>query len=710
MATVAPSRPDEWVQATITVGEIARTRYSQSYDWQQLFALSQGLALTLARMNARTCASQTLRLYKAKASDQEAETTTPKRKTVRAMRDGRMGMKAAEYAEGAEPEEVLDHPAIRVLNRPNQWYTGRQMSEQAFVHRQIVGNSFWECVGAGEPVQLLPMIPWWVVVVPDPTDFIAGYFYDRSRAGGQYLPPSAVLHLKHSPSESDPFTGDGWFGNVRAEARMLATDAGFDIINAERGYQPPFAVQFDEPYNETKANQAMAFFKQYYAGWTKMTNPLLLWKGEYKPTQTTPKDLQSLEKIRQYRLAVALAAGVPESMLSLNDANLASASQGYSVQYLDATVRPMCNSEADQLTEMYLPKFGVMPGEMWFAYDDPCPANDEAKSVRMLAEVGQKVRTRNEYREEFSMEPIEGGDEFEKPVDPLAALRGGAGANPMDAPEDPEMEDPEDDPPEDEADTEAKYIHSPERFKAGWYGGHDHGEKAEFEQTDPGLERAIRAWYEREMLDAARTIANGGTAVQFDDAGLQAIFRQYLAGTLLSGAESGAAQVGLTTGVDGVNADIERFLSGYIPTLSAEIRNTTQERVVEIGQAVRASLLSTPNGSIEDVMREITRLVPEEAGYMAERIARTETALASSRGAMLAWERGNVEKKEWLLAPGGCPMCSALVAQRPVVGVSETFAKAGEVYGGSTVSRDSYGPPLHPNCRCALLPVIEGIE
>ena len=79
----------------------------------------------------------------------------------------------------------------------------------------------------------------------------------------------------------------------------------------------------------------------------------------------------------------------------------------------------------------------------------------------------------------------------------------------------------------------------------------------------------------------------------------------------------------------------------------------------------------------------------------AESIARTETAIADVEGNVMAYEdTGLVGGKEWLTAPGCCPACAEL--------------------DGKIVPLDGYfvpgsyrkNVPLHPGCRCDLLPVL----
>lgn len=78
----------------------------------------------------------------------------------------------------------------------------------------------------------------------------------------------------------------------------------------------------------------------------------------------------------------------------------------------------------------------------------------------------------------------------------------------------------------------------------------------------------------------------------------------------------------------------------------------------------------------------------------AQTIARTETAKADVAGHVEGWKAtGQVEQKEWQVAEGCCDECQELDGQ--TVDIGEPFPDGG-----------GDGPPLHPNCRCNLLPVL----
>jgi len=103
--------------------------------------------------------------------------------------------------------------------------------------------------------------------------------------------------------------------------------------------------------------------------------------------------------------------------------------------------------------------------------------------------------------------------------------------------------------------------------------------------------------------------------------------------------------------------------------------------------------------------------------YRREMIARTETIRASNKGAEALYQQWGVEYKEWLTAfdERTCPWCAQMNGKRLVTG--GTWFQKGEQWnveveeGGETRIKgmvldyeDVKGPPLHPNCRCTLIP------
>tara|TARA_R100000734_G_scaffold18527_1_gene15593 strand:- start:2269 stop:3159 length:891 start_codon:yes stop_codon:yes gene_type:complete len=119
--------------------------------------------------------------------------------------------------------------------------------------------------------------------------------------------------------------------------------------------------------------------------------------------------------------------------------------------------------------------------------------------------------------------------------------------------------------------------------------------------------------------------------------------------------------------------------------------------------------------------REITQRVQDWAKrqgdqdrsvrWRAERIARTEASRALNQGQVVAWEDMGVTRMSWQVSPNPCEFCEAMK------GTGSQDIKAPFFTVGSTLKGSKGGtlaidyadvrtPPLHPNCRCTLRPII----
>lgn len=121
------------------------------------------------------------------------------------------------------------------------------------------------------------------------------------------------------------------------------------------------------------------------------------------------------------------------------------------------------------------------------------------------------------------------------------------------------------------------------------------------------------------------------------------------------------------------------------------------------------------NGESLSKLKKRVEVVYQKArGYRALRIARTETLKASNDATNQAYEQtGYVKEKKWYANPGHCPECAAFDGKS--ITLKSSFLAQGESYtytdenGEEQTKENSYdsvdNPPLHPSCRCTIIPV-----
>jgi len=117
-------------------------------------------------------------------------------------------------------------------------------------------------------------------------------------------------------------------------------------------------------------------------------------------------------------------------------------------------------------------------------------------------------------------------------------------------------------------------------------------------------------------------------------------------------------------------------------TLAKSINKTTLE-------ALRNELaLGFEAGeSIQQLTKRIEGYFTDKAKIRAEMVSRTETIAASNEGALHRYEIEGVGKSEFYPSPDACEECT------PLAGEYSTNEMHGLI-------------PVHPNCRCVVLPVV----
>jgi len=202
--------------------------------------------------------------------------------------------------------------------------------------------------------------------------------------------------------------------------------------------------------------------------------------------------------------------------------------------------------------------------------------------------------------------------------------------------------------------------------KAAGGGGHDESDEAFERATDWG-DKPWQDWSDdvRPSLQDVSRDSAGQALAQVTEANISAALKQ---------AHARAAEWADERGAE----------------LVTEVEETTRE-------AIREAIVKGINEG--KTMDEVADSLVESLAFSesrAETIARTETAFADVQGSVIGWqESGVVAEKEWSVSQDEvCPDCMEMNGKR--VPIDDDFEEG--------------DPPLHPNCRCDVLPVVKSDE
>lgn len=164
---------------------------------------------------------------------------------------------------------------------------------------------------------------------------------------------------------------------------------------------------------------------------------------------------------------------------------------------------------------------------------------------------------------------------------------------------------------------------------------------------------------------------------------------------LLAQAKASGQEAYLATGLRGTyNPDeYRKVIRENIDKFTASMIETDKEKLTSIiSNGISAGY------SIPEIRGQIQNDFESYSKTQASRITRTEVLRASNQASIDAYQQsGVVEAKQWLTA-GATDECSQYEGQ--IVTLNDGF------YGETNEFADG-DPPLHPNCRCVVLPVVE---
>lgn len=105
--------------------------------------------------------------------------------------------------------------------------------------------------------------------------------------------------------------------------------------------------------------------------------------------------------------------------------------------------------------------------------------------------------------------------------------------------------------------------------------------------------------------------------------------------------------------------------------------------------------------SVPELRNEIMNTFSDYSKTQADRVARTELLYTSNQAQLEVYQQsGFVNQIEWVLDGNPCPECEDAASNSPQDIEGGAFAEASDWFSGDC-------PPLHPNCECTIVPVID---
>lgn len=262
---------------------------------------------------------------------------------------------ARRSAEGAV--EVVDHPFERLLQKPNPLLSRFELIEHTVGHLEIHGNAYWFLAGepGGHPLELWPLRPDRVSVVPDARRGVRGYVYE---VDGRQVPLDAaeVVHFRRWHPSND------YYGLSALEAARLAVEADRAMAEWNRRYfgegmaVPAGIVAIRERVSDSDYERLQREWRLAYGGRERRTAFLRGASVEWHNVGLSQQDMDFLNARRFNREEIFQIFGIPVGMFSEN-ATEANALVGERV-FVERTLWPKLVRIAEKITTDLLPFYG----------------------------------------------------------------------------------------------------------------------------------------------------------------------------------------------------------------------------------------------------------------------------------------------------------------------------------------------------------------
>lgn len=673
--------------------------YYPDVSYKELVKRYSSWVYTCASKNAISCAQIPLRLYAAR----------PTRKTKALFPTRKVESKQLAYLakspstfnyvrKAEEIEEVVEHPFLDLLKSVNEFTNQFDLLELMFLFNELVGNAYWYIVrdtNLGVPSEIWPLMSQYVRIIVDKKTFVARYEYVITESEKHLVDIENMVHFKHiSPL-------DAYYGYGPLQAAVVAADLSTSMnlfetnLFANRA-RPDMALILPAEAGTPNEDEIKRIEKKWYQKFrgVRKTGKLAVLTGgaELKPISLTPKEMSFLQGRKATREEIAAIFGVPQSLITTESVNRANAETG-EYSYMKNTILPRTRRAEQKMNEKLLPMYDE---RLFCAFDNPVPEDKEHRLKEIETRLKAGMTSINEERQQDGMDEVDWGNE---PIMPMN-LRPLSTEQPTPQPFVPPekiAKAPRTLPP----------LNHPTNFV------NEPFVKAIKEYYERVADEVL-AGFDRDMLKAVKSPADDYMSAWFDmqkwNGELWGTCEPFVRYTMMSGGERALRQMTVDRLFDPINPAVTRALSehryGSVQSANATILKQLREKLA-IGMA--------EGESIPDLRRRVETVFEGLSAYGAERIARTETIWAWNEGARQGYKQsGLVEKLQWVSSGDqrSCDWCLDMDGR--IIGIESSFFDKGDSYEVNGRDLDfTYEkvdhPPIHCNCRCTIVPVLEGV-
>lgn len=595
-----------------------------------------------------------------------------------------------------------------LIKRPNPFMTEVGLWNMTQVYYRIAGNAYLEKIRnrAGQVVELWPLRPDHVKIVPSNETFISHYIYDIM--GVKYpIPREDIIHFKN-PNPLNQYFGMPF---LKAGLRATAVDnesTDFIKVMLQNNAIPGVVIKIPtkagekDPLNEALRNRLVNQFKQKFGGEKRGEPAIITNEMDIKPIGMNITDMAFPDLRGTSESRICMIYRVPPILIGakvgLDRSTFANYFEARKSFYLD-TISPEWRKFEDKLDMELVPEFEDESYNCKFDKSD-IPAFQEMRNEKMetvnSAIVAGYILV-NEARAEIDLDPTPNGNVF---------LRGLA-ISAIPADEKLQVIPPGQEPVKSKIKRKTNDF---DRLRVAL------GRVTFAERYADKFKDISKKEFKKQSKDVIKIIndsskAFSGQVAAEIIAGVKRVRRGWavslsggilpvMSDLMLKSAGFAVDELGLDIAVD--NARVLDFVNKYSFKFAEKVSDTSVQDVRDVilkGQ--------TEGQTIAEIKKGLLTKFDEWDKVRAESVARSEVIRSSNQGAKLAYQEAGITKVTWSAVGDACPYCLGL--HGTTIGINENFIDNGQSYLPEGAERPliaNYGavdtPPAHPQCRCAI--------
>jgi HK97 family phage portal protein len=609
-----------------------------------------------------------------------------------------------------EVREVTEHPALDLVNRPNEFMGGFELRMGTSVYEDLTGKGYWYAphTASNPPASIWLLPSQWVTPVYAKGG-IDHYLFGANKGDRKKIPPKDMIHFRFF----NPMNIlDGYAplqGAIYAQALGTAMDIYEAALNKNLGTIGN-VLSYKEKLTKEETKTLQIAVNQVFGG-VAQAGKTMVTGGDAKlsPIGASPREMAMLRGREYSRDQICNAFGVPLQFVKTDNVSRANL-EGAIFLYQAQTIAPRLRLIEDVLNYQLVPMFDkpmltdpnfTLSNKVFFAFDNVIPRDEEFELKEDTELVRSTISTPAEIRKRRNLEERPEADVLL--VDSGKTVLGSATSDP-------------DKPPQNDAEGgPGKGLHaSPGAITKQVDRERTGGPNPELTKAEEEMQAILNELHRDEGMEVAKQATSDVPLKP------EPFLDKYMPLLLpvLVGVADREADIAFAAAKtpradllpfrrieEFITPDVAKFIKNDVANIGGDFIDSLQDGLFR-GEDLRAL-----GKRVEDVLKST------EHAKRAAQTARTEVQRAQTRATIEAWKStGVVVAKEWDALNDACPFCLDMDGE--VVGLTENYWQEGQVQevahgdpnedGSPHVIKLDHayanvdGPPLHPNCRCGL--------